>query len=246
MDGFLHSPLLLPYLDPSIEFVSDLDGDENGKPANFQYKGFNIHGNAVVFAAGNVRELKSLSKKQIGLVMDFFNGNEPIPDETTKNFNTGDTTMKDPIKVLVRKAGQEPTVEVIENTLAAKQKLVGGMIEMPYNPDFPEGLQIVCNEEGKFTDDPKPNVHWGDYDIIFGDIFFVGIDNNEGETISLLPKQIDEAKKWIADNDASQIAETNIDHRDLIDVIEDLYADMNLSAPDKPTKKNGRNSGVEM
>jgi hypothetical protein len=141
MDGFLHTPLLLPDLDPAIEFTADLYGEENGKPANFQYNGFNIYGNAVVLAAGRrPHEPKNLSRKQIKRVMRFFEGNEPIPDKINEN-STGGNNMKDLIKVLVRRAGQEPTVEVIENTLAAKQKIVGGMIEMPYNPDFPRAYR---------------------------------------------------------------------------------------------------------
>lgn len=107
------------------------------------------------------------------------------------------------IKVLVRRVGQEPTVESIDNTLEAQQKIVGGYIEMPYNPELSKDLKIVINEEGKFADDPKPNVFWGDHDVIYGDILFVNVDENSGETISLTPEQIDEAKKWIINNDAS-------------------------------------------
>jgi hypothetical protein len=157
--------------------------------------------------------------------------------------------MKDPIKVLVRRAGQEPTVETIENTLAAKQKIVGGMIEMPYNPDFSESLQIVCNEEGKFVNDPEPNVRWGDYDIVFGDIFFVAIDG-EGGTISLTPEQIDEAKKWIAENDASGMTDAGIDGGELVDVILDLYSDLNSGndsgSVKNKTKGRAKDSGTEM
>lgn len=161
--------------------------------------------------------------------------------------------LKNPIKVLVRRTGQEPTVEVIENDLRSKQKIVGGYIEMPYNPDFSEGLQIVCNEEGKFADDPKPNVHWGDYDIIFGDILFVGIDD-EGDDISLMPEQIDEAKKWIAENEASgydgmgdgsaSAAASVVFVGSLDDVIKDFYADIK-SEPTKATHKN-KDKGFEM
>jgi hypothetical protein len=95
-------------------------------------------------------------------------------------------------------------VEEIGRTLEALQKIVGGRIEMLDNPDFSEGLQIVCDEENKLVNDPQPNVYWGDYDAVCGDILFVGIDG-EGETVSLTPKQIDEAKKWIATNDASPV-----------------------------------------
>jgi hypothetical protein len=152
--------------------------------------------------------------------------------------------VKDPIKVLVRRAGQEPTVEVIENDLLSKQNIVGGMIEMPHNPAFSNGLQIVCNEEGKFLDDPKPNVYWGDYDVVCGDILFVGIDDNSGDTVSLTPEQIAEAKAWIKENDASEITEANIDHRELAEVIVDLYADIGILDID-PTNGKATVKGKE-
>ncbi len=145
--------------------------------------------------------------------------------------------MKNPIKVLVRRAGQEPTVEIIENDLRSKQKLVGGYIEMPYNPDFSEGLQIVCNEEGKFAEDPKPNVYWGDYDVIFGDIFFVGIDD-EGSDISLTPDQIDEAKQWIAENDASGMGDSGMGGTAIVELIMDNYSEINAMSKPKKEKSH--------
>jgi hypothetical protein len=105
------------------------------------------------------------------------------------------------ISILVRRVGQEPAVETITNHLTAMQEIVGGNIEMPFNPDLPD-LQIVCNEDGKFLADVKPNVHWGDLDVIFGDIFFVGT-NKYGESVSITPEQIKQAKKFIAENDAT-------------------------------------------
>lgn len=112
--------------------------------------------------------------------------------------------MKDKkISVLVKRTGEPATVVVIDNTLAAKQELVGGMIEIPYNPEFEEsGIALVCNEEGKFSDDPKPNVYWGDTDVVYGDIFFTAFDD-DGEAISLSPEQIEAAKDFISENDAS-------------------------------------------
>jgi hypothetical protein len=111
--------------------------------------------------------------------------------------------MEKDLKVLIKRAGQpEPTVETIKSGFRSLQAVVGGFIEMPYNFSFSEGLQVVCNEEGKLVDDAKPNVKWRDCDILFGDIVFVGIDDS-GKTISLTDEQIAEAKKWIEENDAS-------------------------------------------
>ena len=155
--------------------------------------------------------------------------------------------MKGKIKVLIRRACQEPVVEDVDNSLESMQKLVGGYIEMPYNPAFSKGLQIVCNEEGKFAEDPKPNVYWGDYDVIFGDIVFVGI-NNEGEDISLTSNQIAEAKEWISNNDASEISNSGIDGGDLVNVILDLYSDINKknNAPEKIIEGGTKNTETEM
>jgi hypothetical protein len=108
------------------------------------------------------------------------------------------------IKILVRRAGQEPTVETIRNHFTAMQEIVGGTIQMPYNPDLKD-VQMVCNDEGKFLEDAQPNVRWGDYDVIFGDIFFVGT-NKAGGSVSLTEAQIAKARKFIADNDASDYA----------------------------------------
>lgn len=163
----------------------------------------------------------------------------------------------DKIKVLIRRAGQEPTVEIIPNTLKAKQEIVGGWIEMPHNPEFSEGLQIVCDEEGKFKTDPKPNVYWGDYDVIFGNIFFVAI-NDEGEDISLTPKQIDEAKKWIIENDASGIIDSGVDDSSLAETFLESHREIEMEAAtifsaifgkeNLPKKENDRNknNGAEM
>lgn len=109
--------------------------------------------------------------------------------------------MKDKIKILVKRVGQPPSIENIENDFRAMQNIVGGLIEIPYNPELPEGVDLVCNEEGKFSAEPQPNIYWGDSDIIFGDIFFVGARN--GEHISITPKQIEQAIKFIEENDAS-------------------------------------------
>lgn len=106
------------------------------------------------------------------------------------------------IRVLIKRVGQPASVEEIENTLDALQEIVGGDIEIPYNPDLPEGVQLVCNEEGKYADDPQPNIYWGDSDVIYGDMFFMS-HNKKGEAISLTEQQIEQAKQFAEENDAS-------------------------------------------
>ena len=132
------------------------------------------------------------------------------------------------ITVLVRKPWQEPTLETVENSLKTMQGLVGGLIEMPGNPEFSEGLQIVCDEEGKYRDEPQPNVKWGDYDTIFGTIVFVGI-GEEGEDKSLTEAQIAEAKAWIAKN---KIAPVTLAESEILTKINEICRRMGLPVGD--------------
>ena len=50
------------------------------------------------------------------------------------------------LKIVLKKPNEEPEVIDIKNTLEAKQKLVGGLIELVY---LDEDLILVCNEERK-------------------------------------------------------------------------------------------------
>lgn len=86
------------------------------------------------------------------------------------------TDKKDKITILMIRAGEPPEEMTIENTLEAKQKLVGGYIEMYYLPTDDDAV-IICNEEGKINGLP---LNRGIFDekkrlveIIAGDFFFV-------------------------------------------------------------------------
>ena len=99
--------------------------------------------------------------------------------------------MSKELKIVV-KVGEQPTIETIENTLEAKQKIVNGLIEVvPYNDE----ILLVCNEESKLLDMP-PNLIF-DYDYIAGDCFFVGNDYKKGDFNSLTERQIEEVKEMI-------------------------------------------------
>ena len=50
------------------------------------------------------------------------------------------------LKIVLKKPNEEPEVIDIKNTLEAKQKLVGGLIELVY---LDEDLILFCNEERK-------------------------------------------------------------------------------------------------
>lgn len=90
----------------------------------------------------------------------------------------------DELRILLKKVGQAPSIEVIKNTLEEKQRIVDGLIEVvPY-----KDVLIICNEEGKILNQ-KPNILF-DYDYIAGDCFFVGDDYGNGDFKSLTKEQI--------------------------------------------------------
>lgn len=92
---------------------------------------------------------------------------------------------KEKLKILLKKVGYEPEIKFIDNTLKAKQKIVGGLIEVL---DFEDDTLIVCNEEGKILNLP-PNTIF-DMDYIAGDYFVVGNDFENADFKSLTDEQI--------------------------------------------------------
>ena len=99
-------------------------------------------------------------------------------------------SKKDELRIVLKKVGEEPEIMNIENTLEAKQKLVGGWIEVITVTD---DILLVCNEEGKL-DNLDPNLLF-DYDYIAGDCFFIGDDYKNGDFKSLTDEQIEEVKE---------------------------------------------------
>ena len=92
---------------------------------------------------------------------------------------------KEKLKILLKKVGREPQTKFIDNTLKAKQKLVGGLIEVL---DFEDDTLIICNEEGKILNLP-PNTLFNT-DSIAGDYFVVGNDFENADFKSLTDEQI--------------------------------------------------------
>lgn len=102
------------------------------------------------------------------------------------------------VKVIAYRAGQEPVVEDIPDTLEAMQELVGGYIEgltIEHTPDG-EGLQIICNETGKLNG-LTPVAFVPKYqDVICGD-FLVSRHDNEGETVDVTEADVQKAREMI-------------------------------------------------
>lgn len=91
---------------------------------------------------------------------------------------------KKKLRILYKEVGKVPEIKIIDDTLKAKQDLVGGLIEViPYN-----NLLIICNEEGKINNLP-PNLVF-DYDYIAGNCFIVGDDYTKGGFKSLTRDEI--------------------------------------------------------
>ena len=91
------------------------------------------------------------------------------------------------IKCLLVEPYELPKEIEIENTLEAKQNLVGGYIECVYLPND-NNVVLICNEEGKING-MKLNRDIG-HDIIAGPFLIVGDDYENGDFKSLTEDQI--------------------------------------------------------
>ena len=91
------------------------------------------------------------------------------------------------IKGLLIKPYELPEEIEIENTLEAKQHIVGGYIECVY-PENDNSVVFVCNEEGKING-MRLNRDIG-YDIIAGPFLILGDDYDNGDFKSLTDDQI--------------------------------------------------------
>lgn len=101
------------------------------------------------------------------------------------------------IKGLLVKPYELPEEIEFENTLEAKQHLVGGYIECVY-PTNDDSVVFICNEEGKING-MKLNRDIG-YDIIAGPFIILGDDYENGDFKSLTEDQIMKYKMRFDEN----------------------------------------------
>lgn len=87
--------------------------------------------------------------------------------------------MKDFIKVLIKRPGHAPELELIENTLESLQQKVLGYIE---TVTLAPGITIICNEEGILLDLPW-NCYLNGVDF-FGPIIICGTKGDEFADLS--------------------------------------------------------------
>ena len=105
--------------------------------------------------------------------------------------------MNDKIKCLLVEPYELPKEIIIDNTLEAKQKIVGGDIECVYLQSN-DDVVLICNEEGKING-MKLNREIG-YDIIAGPFLIVGDDYENGEFKSLTSNQLLKYKMYFDEN----------------------------------------------
>lgn len=120
--------------------------------------------------------IDTIDQNQISVLLD--NGEEHIlklSENTILPIEKEQT-----IRCIVVEPKQKPKVEFIENTLEAKQKIVGGYIEV-INLD--ETAVLICNDEGKLIGlEPNRRIY---NDIIAGTFLIVGSEVNNPNFISL-------------------------------------------------------------
>lgn len=100
------------------------------------------------------------------------------------------------IKVLIKEPDKEPYVKEIEDTLEAKQEIVGGLIELVRIPCL-KNVDLYVNEE--FLIEQLPGNFWvGEYEnCMCGNCLFIGYDDKEDEYVDLTDKQINKIKKYV-------------------------------------------------
>jgi hypothetical protein len=91
------------------------------------------------------------------------------------------------IKVISIPVGSDPMVVEVAPTLEAMQDLVGGVdggCDLIQVVPMPDGLELVCDEEGKLKGLPLHLRIFGGKDFVAGDCFLTRSDE-EGESVSV-------------------------------------------------------------
>lgn len=104
------------------------------------------------------------------------------------------------IRVILKEENKPARVEEIDNDIKFLQGFVGGMIDMTSMPGMNGEVDVICNDEFLYNGS-LPNVMVPEYDhIMGGNLIFAGYDPEDGSSISLTDKQIDDVLKYIDKN----------------------------------------------
>lgn len=95
------------------------------------------------------------------------------------------------IKVIVVEPNKKPYIKEIDNTLEAKQELVGGDIEI-VSSFFSEDkdFDFIVNEEGKLLGLPLNRFIWGSKDVVAGNLIVAKTDYETGEFVDMSDEEI--------------------------------------------------------
>ena len=100
------------------------------------------------------------------------------------------------IKLMIKEPGKPAYVAEVDDTTNKMQEIVGGLIDCVEMPGA-ENVDIFFDDEGLIKQ--KPGNIWlaGTDNCIEGTIFFVGFEEETGDSISLTDKQIRLCEKYV-------------------------------------------------
>lgn len=99
------------------------------------------------------------------------------------------------IKLMIKEPGKPAYVAEVDDTIEKMQEIVDGLIDCTEMPGV-EDVDIFFDDEGLIKE--KPGNVWlaGTENCIEGTIYFVGFDEETGDSISLTDKQIKQCEKY--------------------------------------------------
>lgn len=164
----------------------DIEGIKNKYPSETKVKLEKAIDDVPIGTIGEV----DVVDEQGNIHVNFENGSRLTLNENTDHFQI--ISVPDKIKVIVAEPNKEPCVKEIYNSLRAKQKLVGGLIQcVPSFFDSKDTYDFMVNEEGKKDDLPPNRYIFDKQDIVCGNLVLIKADNNSGEFISLEDHEIE-------------------------------------------------------
>ena len=102
------------------------------------------------------------------------------------------------VRVIIVEGGKKPYEMELENSLAAMQHCVGGLVESVYERGGPGQCTLICNDEGKLLGLPLNRAlrdkEGQIYDVIAGTFFICGAPEDSENFTSLTDEQ---AAYWL-------------------------------------------------